>query len=172
MVEQFGALIIEVGTADELKGVVESKVLLRAFLNLVRLAQNLIRVDAQLGVTRPLAVAHVLIDVVPIPPIVASVERLNMALLCEAGTVAASRPDEIVRLYRVEVEDVEAEDVGWYLCAQWVPCFPSVGGVEVPFGRRNEVGPVMAVFVMVERDEFLVGEEMLPSVSFIRGLPY
>ena len=172
MIEQFGALVVEVGAADEFERVVQAKVLLGAFLDLVRLAQDLIGVYAQLRVACPLAVADVLVVGVPGSPIVASVERLDMALFGEAFTITATRPDEVVRLSGMEMEDIEAENVGWDLRAQRVPCSASVGSVEISFSCCDEVCPIKAVFVMVERDEFLVGEEMIPSVPLVRGLPY
>lgn len=172
MVEQLGLPVVEIRPCDQLQRIVHAKVVLRALLDLVRLADDLVRVDTQLRVARPRAVAHVRINLVPVPSIVPRVERLGMAGLTQSSmTVSTACPDEIVGLQWMEVQDLKPEGVWGKRRVKSVPRLSSVGGIVVCFALGDEIGSVVAVFVVVERNKLLVREQLRPSVTLVGGLP-
>ena len=96
MVEQLRLPREKVRAADQLQGILQPKEALAALLVPVRLAQDLVGVDAQLRVARPRAVAHVLVDRRPVPPVLERVVRLDVAVLRKARAALVARPNQVV----------------------------------------------------------------------------
>ena len=111
VVKELRLLRKEVGAADELERVLQPEEALVALLVPVALADDLVRVDEELLVARPRAVAHVRVDQVPVAPVHERVLRLDVAAVREALAALVARPDQVVGLAWVEVQHGQPKGV-------------------------------------------------------------
>jgi hypothetical protein len=109
MIKQLCLLLKVICAAHELQWIILEQSLV-SLLVLVRLTQNLSRVNLELGVPCPCTIANVLLDFVPVPAVVARKESLCMTILSRAGAVHNADPKKIVRL-RMELYNLCTEIV-------------------------------------------------------------
>lgn len=145
---------------------------LTALLVPVALAEDDRLVDPQLLIPPPRANPNVLLDGVPVPPVILRVVSDSTA---RAGSwvvaVLHSGVDQPIGSERVEVEERNPERVGIGRGGERIPRVAFVGGV-VDFVRfANEVGAVARVEVLSHGEDRGAVDDRIPGVTFVRGLP-
>lgn len=95
-----------------------------------------------------------------------------MTVVTKRGAVDVAGPDEVVGVDGVEVEDLEAERIGWVGSFEFVPGASAVGRVMVSLRVGDEVGAVWGEGVVIECQEVCAREKLVPGVAFIAGLPH
>lgn len=80
MIKQLRLLLEKIRPANQLERIITLEEPLRALLRLIRLAQDLRRVELQRLVPRPRTIPHISLDQLPIPPIIARKVRFRMAV--------------------------------------------------------------------------------------------
>lgn len=170
MVKEFSLFTEIACAANELEGVLIPKEFLRALFILIRLAKNLSRIDLQICISRPSAVADVTLHEVPVPAIVTRVVSFSAAFFSQARTVVIAVPKEVVRIW-VEVEYGYSEGIRDERSFEGIPFLPAVRCVEVLFAVGEEVCAVAGVAVVVEHEESFVRLDLCPSVSLVARLP-
>ena len=171
VVEQLRLPPEELRAANQLQRVLQPEEALVAPRVLVHLADDLVRVDEQLRVARPGTVPHVLLDERPLASVVTGVVRFDVAVLAEASAIPASAPNKVVRVRRVEVQDLQPEVVGRQRHVHAQPCSARVGCVVEIIACSDEVGAVMAIRVVIESDEAFSRLDLMPGIALVAGLP-
>lgn len=87
------------------------------------------------------------------PAVIPGVVGFGVTVVTEGGTVDVAGPDEEIGVDGVEVEDLEAEGVGWVGRFEFVPGSPAVGCIVVFLRIGDEVGAVGCEGVVVEGEE-------------------
>ncbi len=142
---------------------------LRGGLVTISLAHDLFRVRIELTVSRKRAIAHKIVNGVPVAPVVRGVVSLSAAFRAPARrrAVFVADPDKVIRLRRVKLHDLRAEGVGSILGVRDVPVSPRVRGVVVLVSCRDQECPVVRVLVVVKREELLAWDCFLPVIAFV-----
>ncbi len=82
-----------------------------------------------------------------------------------------TRPDDPIRVIRVELHYLRTKRIGRLWCSERIPCAACVCGVEELARRSDEVSAVRREAVMVEGEKNLLRDKTIPRVTFIAGLP-
>jgi hypothetical protein len=109
VIEQLRLLLEIVCAADELQRVVLEESLI-SLLVLVRLAQNLGRINSEVGIPCPRAVTNIFLHLIPVPAIVARKVSRCVAVLSLTTAVHVANPEKIVRL-RMELKNLGSESI-------------------------------------------------------------
>lgn len=71
----------------------------------------------------------------------------------------------------MEPQDLSTKRVRGCWSPKRVPRSPSISSIVKQVGVGDEVGTIRCILVVVEGKECVFGEQLLPSVAFIAGLP-
>lgn len=131
------------------------------------------RIRVKLAIPCEGAVAHKVVNEVPMSPIVGRVMGLGMtvAVAARSGAIFVANPYETVTIAWVELHDLRAEAVWRIRGLDGVPVDAGVGCVIIFIGSRDEECTIIGEFMMVECQEPFLGDGFLPMVAFVTRLP-
>jgi hypothetical protein len=166
-------VLIKVLSHDKLHGVpIRIDCPLTPLLVPIRLAEDDLLVDPQLAIPSPRTHSHVLLDLVPVPPVVLGIVRDSPARLAiDLAAILHARPDEPVGTEGVKVEEGDSERVGIGRCVERVPREGLVRRVVDDAGGSDEVRAVAGVGVHRHRDDVQSVRDFVPRVSLVGRLP-
>lgn len=167
MLEKKSSLVEEIRSSDELQRVIHLEEQLVSLLNLVALANDLIWVRQQLFIPRPITVANIRINQLPIPTIIRRVVCFDVAIVIEVGAILRTRPNEIVGFGGMEMEHFQANTVRWRWSCLFVPCSTSICGVPESLGSRHQIRPIITGRMVVESNEPFLRMELFPGIAFV-----
>lgn len=145
---------------------------LTALLVAIRFTKDDALLDPQLLIPTPRANPNVLLNDVPIPPIVLRIisdrpTRIRSWII----TVLHSRPDEPVGTKRVKIEEGDSERVGIGRSGERVPAVAFVGRVVDFLPFADEVRPIAGVDVLRHCEDRGSFDDFVPRVAFVGRLP-
>lgn len=137
----------------------------------IRLAENLGGVNLKFCVPSPRTVPNIALYFVPSPPVVPRIMSHCVTILAHSRAPIIASPDQIIRL-GMEMKNLRPESIRNRRCFGTNPGSSCVRCIVECFGVCDQIRAIAGVRVMIECQEMLIREELIPGVALVAGLPY